>query len=76
MVCQYCLSAHCRLPIATVGALILGLVNFKRGNMAQSHLAMRLRVVAQGGTVIALLVGVMYSSMGTGKEGQSKLHFT
>lgn len=52
---------------ATVGALTFGLVQFKRGNMAKSQLAMRLRVVAQGGTVIALMAGVAYSSFKSSK---------
>lgn len=48
--------------LATVAALTFGLFQFKRGNLARSQLAMRLRVVAQGGTVIALVMGVMWSS--------------
>lgn len=35
--------------------------------MAKSQLAMRLRVVAQGGTVIALMAGVVYSSFKSSK---------
>ena len=54
--------------LATVGALSFGLVQFKRGNMARSQLAMRLRVLAQGGTVIALIAGVLVSSMKSSKK--------
>ena len=48
--------------LATVGALSFGLVSFKRGNMAMSQTMMRLRVVAQGGTVIALIAGMAMAS--------------
>ena len=43
-------------------ALSFGLVSFKRGNMAMSQSMMRLRVVAQGGTVIALIAGMAMAS--------------
>ena len=43
---------------ATVGALVLGVVNFKRGNQRQQQIMMRARVVAQGGTIIALVSGL------------------
>ena len=52
-------SAGC---VATVAALSFGLLQFKRGNTKRSQLAMRARVVAQGGTVIALVVGVLWTS--------------
>ena len=51
--------------LATVGALSFGILQFKRGNLAKSQLAMRMRVVAQGGTVIALVLGGLLSSSGT-----------
>lgn len=57
--------------LATVGALTFGLFQFKRGNAARSQLAMRLRVVAQGGTVIALIVGVLWSSRRSKKSTQT-----
>ena len=44
----------------TVGALTYGLLNFKRGNTAKSQLAMRMRVLAQTGTIVALALGVMW----------------
>ena len=47
---------------ATVAALTFGLVNFKRGNTAKSQLAMRMRVVAQTGTVVALALGVLWNT--------------
>lgn len=48
--------------LATVGALTYGLLQFKRGNMQKSQQAMRLRVLAQGGTVIALVGGILLTS--------------
>lgn len=48
--------------LATVGALSMGLVSFKRGNMAMSQNMMRLRVVAQGGTVVGLVGGIALAS--------------
>ena len=56
--------------LATVGALTFGLLQFKRGNVERSQLAMRLRVIAQGGTVIALVAGVALSSIGTKNNSQ------
>jgi hypothetical protein len=43
---------------ATLVALGYGLLSFKRGNMLMSQNMMRFRVVAQGGTVIALVGGI------------------
>lgn len=57
-----CSNIHIIGCLATVAALTFGLLQFKRGNLARSQLAMRLRVVAQGGTVIALVMGVIWSS--------------
>lgn len=48
--------------LATVGALAYGLLQFKRGNMKKSQQAMRLRVLAQGGTVLALIGGILLAS--------------
>ncbi|KAL5471498.1 hypothetical protein EMCRGX_G029621 [Ephydatia muelleri] len=48
--------------LATVGALTYGLLQFKRGNMKKSQQAMRLRVLAQGGTVLALIGGILLAS--------------
>ena len=45
----------------TVAALVYGLTQFKRGNQRASQMAMRMRVLAQGGTVMALLGGVLVS---------------
>ena len=47
---------------ATVGALSFGLVSFKRGNMVMSQNMMRLRVIAQGGTILALICGIVLAS--------------
>ena len=54
--------------LATVGALSFGILQFKRGNLAKSQLAMRMRVVAQGGTIVALVLGVLFSSAGTSNK--------
>ena len=43
---------------ATVAALVLGVVNFKRGNQRQQQIMMRARIAAQGGTIIALVSGL------------------
>ena len=70
---QYCYkrssnTPHKLLPactagcLATVAALSFGLLQFKRGNTKRSQLAMRMRVLAQGGTVIALVVGVLWTT--------------
>ncbi len=48
--------------LATVCALSFGLLQFNRGNHKKSQLAMKLRVAAQGGTVLALVVGALWSS--------------
>ena len=61
----------CSGALATVGALSFGILQFKRGNMAKSQLAMRMRVVAQGGTVIALVLGVLLSSRTSSKKPQT-----
>ena len=45
----------------TVFALIYGLTQFKRGNQRGSQIAMRMRVLAQGGTIIAVLGGLLMS---------------
>lgn len=45
----------------TVLALVYGLTQFKRGNQRTSQIAMRMRVLAQGGTVMAILGGLFFS---------------
>ena len=45
----------------TVAALVYGLTQFKRGNQRSSQIAMRMRVLAQGGTIIAVLGGLFMS---------------
>ena len=42
----------------TVAALVLGIVNFQRGDQGKQQMMMRARVFAQGGTVIALVAGL------------------
>ena len=44
--------------VLTTAVLAFGLVSFHRGNAKMSQTLMRLRVVAQGGTVLALCGGV------------------
>ena len=68
--CQFRLPPSFPSPgaLATVGALTFGILQFKRGNVAKSQLAMRMRVVAQGGTVVALVLGVLFSSTGTSSK--------
>lgn len=50
---------------ATVGALSYGLWSFRTGKTRMSQQMMRLRIVAQGFTITALVVGVL---MTTGKN--------
>ena len=45
----------------TVAALVYGLTQFKRGNQRSSQIAMRMRVLAQGGTIMAVLGGLFFS---------------
>ena len=45
----------------TVFALIYGLTQFMRGNQRGSLTAMRMKVLAQGGTVIAILGAMLMS---------------
>ncbi|XP_046851278.1 HIG1 domain family member 2A, mitochondrial-like [Xenia sp. Carnegie-2017] len=42
----------------TVGALTYGLISFQRGHSRNQQNMMRLRVIAQGFTVISVVVGV------------------
>lgn len=49
--------------LATVGALSYGLLQFKRGNTERSQFAMRLRVFAQGSTVVALIIGAVIAGL-------------
>ncbi|XP_059057501.1 HIG1 domain family member 2A, mitochondrial [Achroia grisella] len=48
--------------LATVGALSYGLWSFKSGKTKVSQQMMRLRIVAQGFTVAALVIGVMMTA--------------
>ncbi|XP_028574252.1 HIG1 domain family member 2A, mitochondrial [Podarcis muralis] len=49
--------------LGTAGVLAYGLICFKKGNTLQSQRMMRARVLAQGFTVAAILVGVVVASM-------------
>lgn len=44
-----------------MAALVYGLTQFKRGNQRSSQIAMRMRVLAQGGTIMAVLGGLFFS---------------
>ena len=44
--------------MATAGALTFGLYSFKQGERKMSQMMMRVRILAQGLTVGALVVGV------------------
>ncbi|XP_026733440.1 HIG1 domain family member 2A, mitochondrial [Trichoplusia ni] len=48
--------------LATAGALSYGLWSFRTGRRKMSQNMMRLRIVAQGFTITALVVGVMMTS--------------
>ncbi|XP_067391574.1 HIG1 domain family member 2A, mitochondrial [Emydura macquarii macquarii] len=49
--------------LATAGALIYGLICFQKGNVVQSQRMMRVRVLAQGFTLTALIVGVVATAL-------------
>ncbi|XP_018531119.1 HIG1 domain family member 2A, mitochondrial [Lates calcarifer] len=49
--------------LATAGALTYGLRTFQQGKSKQSQLFMRGRIIAQGFTVVALLVGVLTTAL-------------
>ena len=51
-----------------MGALVLGLVSIKRGDAVMSQNMMRARVVAQGGTLAALIGGILLTTMKTRKS--------
>lgn len=53
-VCSLCLIGC----LATAGALSFGLYSFKQGERQMSQYMMRARILAQGFTVVALIVGV------------------
>ncbi|KAH0629900.1 hypothetical protein JD844_012376, partial [Phrynosoma platyrhinos] len=49
--------------LGTAGVLTYGLICFKRGNTHQSQMMMRARILAQGFTVAALIVGVVVTAL-------------
>ncbi|XP_062977012.1 HIG1 domain family member 2A, mitochondrial [Elgaria multicarinata webbii] len=49
--------------LGTAGVLGYGLICFKRGNIRQSQIMMRARILAQGFTVAALVVGVVITAL-------------
>jgi len=53
----------------TIGALTFGLYQMKTGDRKMSQKMMRLRVFAQGFTVVALLGGIVYQSQTKKKSG-------
>jgi uncharacterized membrane protein YidH (DUF202 family) len=48
--------------LATLGALSYGLWSFKQGKRQMSQYMMRLRIAAQGFTVVAMMVGIAISA--------------
>ncbi|XP_002740038.1 HIG1 domain family member 2A, mitochondrial-like [Saccoglossus kowalevskii] len=54
--------------LATTTALTWGLVQFRKGNTRNSQMMMRMRIGAQGFTVIALIMGIaLGASKGPGQ---------
>ena len=51
--------------MATFGALAYGLWSFRQGRRQMSQYMMRLRIAAQGFTVVALIVGIGMSAVRT-----------
>lgn len=47
---------------ATAGVLTMGLVSMVRGNNRRSQVMMRMRVAAQGLTVVAMVVGALFAT--------------
>lgn len=62
LLCDLVIVTGC---LATAGALSYGLWSFRTGRKRLSQQMMRVRIVAQGLTITALVVGVM---MTTGKS--------
>lgn len=54
--------------LATFCALSYGLWSFRTGNRKMSQYMMRTRIVAQGFTVLALIIGIGMSASGTLKK--------
>ena len=54
----------------TCGALIAGFGAFRRGNKALGNNMLKLRVIAQGATVVAMIIGATY--FGKDKEATKK----
>jgi Hypoxia induced protein conserved region len=54
--------------LATAAALSVGLYSFKKGERRMSQMMMRTRIVAQGFTVVALVVGVLGFTINKDKE--------
>lgn len=59
MIISDCINCICLGCLATAGALGFGLYSFRKGERRMSQLMMRTRIVAQGFTVAALIIGVM-----------------
>ncbi|KAM3925784.1 HIG1 domain family member 2A, mitochondrial [Leptodactylus fuscus] len=51
--------------LATAGVLTYGLIAFKQGKTRQSQILMRARILSQGFTVAAIMVGVVMAAMKT-----------
>lgn len=54
--------------LATIGALCYGLWSFKQGESRKSQKMMRMRVAAQGFTIIAFVVGLGLSATSAAKS--------
>ncbi len=54
--------------LATAGALTVGLASFSRGSSTGSGNMMKLRVLAQGGTIVGLVGGVALAARTTGSK--------
>jgi hypothetical protein len=58
--------------VATISALALGLRAFRRGDSKKSQMYMRMRVGAQGATIIALLGGIYALQYKKNKQQQQQ----
>ncbi|XP_019361988.1 PREDICTED: HIG1 domain family member 2A, mitochondrial [Gavialis gangeticus] len=57
--------------LATAAVLTYGLICFKKGNRQRSQLMMRARILAQGFTIAALMVGVVATALKSQKGDQA-----
>ncbi|CRL04056.1 CLUMA_CG017169, isoform A [Clunio marinus] len=58
--------------LLTAAALTYGLYSFRKGERKMSQMMMRVRIAAQGFTVVALVIGVMTATTTIGNKDEKK----